>query len=43
MGVTYGKVVSGIFMVWKRISVMVFKTSAYPNCSGRFITATEDL
>ena len=29
--------------VWKRISVMVCKKSAYPNCSGRVITAPEDL
>ena len=31
------------YMVWKRISVMVCKKSAYPNCSGRVITAPEDL
>ena len=30
-------------IVWKRISVMVCKISAYPNCSGRVITAPEDL
>ena len=29
--------------VWKRISVMMCKKSAYPNCSGRLITAPEDL
>ena len=30
-------------LLWKRISVMMCKTSAYPNCSGRVITAPEDL
>ena len=29
--------------LWKRISVMVCEKSAYPNCSGRVITAPEDL
>ena len=29
--------------IWKHISVMVCKKSAYPNCSGRVITAPEDL
>ena len=32
-----------IAIVWKRISVMVCKKSAYPNCSGRLITVPEDL
>ena len=29
--------------LWKRFSVMVCKKLAYPNCSGRVITAPEDL
>ena len=29
--------------LWKRISVMVCEKLAYPNCSGRVITAPEDL
>ena len=29
--------------IWKRISVIVCKKSAYPNCSGIVITAPEDL
>ena len=30
-------------LLWKRISVMVCKKSAYTNCSGRVITAPEEL
>ena len=33
----------GVCILWKRISVMVCEKSAYPNCSGRVITAPEDL
>ena len=40
----WSNISTGVYsIVWKRISVMVCNKSAYPNCSGRVITAPEDL